>query len=123
MADVNPMPESIEHIRAGQIRPLAVTSPARVEVLPQIPTLGDFLPGYKASSWQGIGAAKDTPAEIIELLNVQINRALADPRLKARLADLGGSVLGGSPSDLGKLIADETEKWGKVIRTANIKLQ
>ena len=112
---------SIEHIRAGKLRALAVTTATRSEALPDIPTVGDFVPGYEASAWFGVGAPKNTPAEIIDKLNKEINAALADPKMKARLADLGGTVLAGSPADFGKLIADETEKWGKVIRAANIK--
>jgi tripartite-type tricarboxylate transporter receptor subunit TctC len=114
-------PASIEHIRAGQIRPLAVTTATRADVLPDIPTVGDFVPGYEASSWYGVGVPKNTPAGIVEKLNREINAGLADPKMKARLAELGGSVLVGSPADFGKLIGDETEKWGKVIRAANIK--
>ena len=115
------MPSSIEHIKAGKLRALAVTTATRSEALPDIPTVGDFVPGYEASAWLGIGAPKNTPAEIIDKLNKEINAGLADPKIKARLADLGGTVLAGSPADFGKLIADETEKWGKVIRAANIK--
>ena len=115
------MPASIEHIRAGKLRALAVTTATRSEALPDIPTVGDFVPGYEASAWYGIGAPKNTPAEIVDKLNKEINAALADPKIKARLADLGGTALAGSPADFGKLIADETEKWGKVIRAANIK--
>ena len=110
------VPSSIEYIRAGKLRALAVTTATRSEALPDVPTVGDFVPGYEASAWYGIGAPKNTPAEIIEKLNKEINAALADPKMKARLADLGGTVLAGSPADFGKLIADETEKWGKVIR-------
>jgi tripartite-type tricarboxylate transporter receptor subunit TctC len=117
----DPMPASIEHIRSGKLRALAVTTAKRSEVLPDIPALSDFLPGYEASFWGGFGAPKDTPVEIVDKLNKEINAALADPKMKARLADLGGTVLPGSPADFGKLIADETEKWGKVIRAANIK--
>ena len=115
------VPESIEYIRAGQLRPLAVTTRAPLDLLPGIPPLSDFLPGYEAGGWQGIGAPKNTPAEIIDKVNKEINLALADPKLKARLGDLGGTVIPGSPADFGKLIADETEKWAKVIRAANIK--
>ena len=115
------MPSSIEHIRAGKLRPLAVTTAARSEALPDLPPVGDFVPGYEASTWQGLGAPGNTPAEIVDKLNKEINAALSDPKIKARLADLGGTVLSGSPADFGKLIADETEKWGKVIRAANIK--
>jgi tripartite-type tricarboxylate transporter receptor subunit TctC len=112
---------SIEYIRAGGLRPLAVTTATRSEVLPNLPTVADFVPGYEASAVNGIGAPRATPAEIVDKLNKEINAGLADPKLKARLADLGASVLVGSPADYGKLIADETEKWGKVIRAANIK--
>ena len=111
----NPAP-SIEYIRAGKLRALAITTATRSEALPDIPTVGEFVPGYEASSMFGLGAPKNTPAEIIDKLNKEINAALADPKFKARLADLDGTVLGGSPADFGKLIAEETEKWGKVIR-------
>jgi tripartite-type tricarboxylate transporter receptor subunit TctC len=113
--------QSMGYIRAGELRALAITTVTRSEALPDLPTVGEFVPGYEASSIFGFGAPKNTPAEIIDKLNKQINAALADPKFKARLADLDGTVLGGSPADFGKLIADETEKWGKVIRTANIK--
>jgi tripartite-type tricarboxylate transporter receptor subunit TctC len=116
------MPNSIEYIRAGTLRALAVTTATRSEALPDLPTVGDFVPGYEASTWYGLGAPKNTPADIIDKLNKEINTALADPKMKARLADLGGTVVVGSPTDFGKLIADETEKWAKVIRAANIKL-
>jgi tripartite-type tricarboxylate transporter receptor subunit TctC len=114
-------PASIEYIKAGRLRGLALTSATRSEALPDIPTVGEFVPGYEASYWAGIGAPKGTPAEIVDKLNKEINAALADPNMKTRLADLGGDVLALSPVDFGKLIADETEKWGKVIRAANIK--
>jgi tripartite-type tricarboxylate transporter receptor subunit TctC len=114
---------SIKYIRTGQLRPLAVTTAMRSEALPDIPTVDEFVPGYEASAWQGIGAPKNTPAEIIDRLNKEINAGLADPKLKTRLTDLGGTVLVGSPADLGKLIADETEKWAKVIRAAGIKAE
>ena len=94
---------------------------ARSEALPDLPTVGEFVPGYEASAWLGVGAPSKTPVEIIDKLNREINAVLSDPKFNTRLADLGGSVLPGSPSEFGKLIADETEKWGKVIRTANIK--
>ena len=116
------MPSSIGHIRAGRLRPLAVTTAARSEALPDIPSLGDVVPGYEASSWYGIGAPRGTPADVIDRLNSGINAGLADPGIKARLADLGGTALPGSPADLGRLIAGETEKWGKVIRAANIRV-
>ena len=111
----------IEHIRAGRLRALAVTTTTRSEALPDIPTLGEFVPGYDASGWFGIGAPKDTPVQIIDRLNREINACLADPRMKARLTDLGGIVLSGSPADFGKHIAEETEKWAKVIKFAGIK--
>ena len=112
---------SIEHIRVGKLRALAVTTATRSEFLPDIPTVAEFVSGYEASGWQGIGAPRNTPAEIVEKLNKEINAALADPKMKGRLADLGGTALPGSPADFGQLIAEETEKWGKVIRAANIK--
>jgi tripartite-type tricarboxylate transporter receptor subunit TctC len=112
---------SIEHIKAGKIRALGVTTTARAEALPDIPTVGEFVPGYEASFWFGIGAPKKTPIEIVDKLNSEINAALADPKITARLADLGATVLLGSPADFAKLIADDTEKWGKVIRALNIK--
>jgi tripartite-type tricarboxylate transporter receptor subunit TctC len=116
-----PVPEAIEYIKAGRLRPLAVTTISRVEVLPDIPALADFLPGYDASSWQGMGAPKNTPAELIAKLNAQINDALADPKIRERLAGLGGVVLGGSPDEFVKLIADETEKWAKVVKFSGAK--
>jgi tripartite-type tricarboxylate transporter receptor subunit TctC len=112
---------SIEHIRAGRLRALAVTTATRSEELPDIPTVAEFVPGYEASVWFGIGAPRTTPAEIVDKLNKEINAGLVDPKFNARLADLGGTVLAGSPTDFGKLISDETEKWAKVIRAANIK--
>jgi tripartite-type tricarboxylate transporter receptor subunit TctC len=118
-----PTPPSIEHIRSGKLRALAVTTATRSDALPDIPTVGEFVPGYEASSWYGVGAPKATPAEIVEKLNKEVNAALDDPKMKARLADLGGTPLPGSPAEAGKLIADETEKWGKVIRTLNIKAE
>jgi len=117
----DPMPSSIEYIRAGRLRALAVTTETRSEVLPDIPTVAEFVPGYEASAWFGIGAPRGTPAEVIDKLNKEINAGLADPKLRARLADLGGIVIGGSPADFGKLIADETEKWAKVIKFTGIK--
>jgi tripartite-type tricarboxylate transporter receptor subunit TctC len=114
---------SIDHIRAGRLRALAVTSAIRWEGLPDIPTVSEVLPGFEASTWFGICAPKNTPAEIIDKLNAETNAGLADPKIKARLNDLGYVVLPGSPANFGKLIADETEKWGKVIRAANIKAQ
>jgi tripartite-type tricarboxylate transporter receptor subunit TctC len=112
---------SIEYIRTGRLRALAVTTATRSDALPDIPTVGEFVAGYEASAWLGIGAPKATPVEIVDKLNKEINAALADPKLKAKLADLGGTALASSPADFGKLIADDTEKWGKVVRAANIK--
>ena len=112
---------SIEHIRAGQLRPLGVTTLKRSDVLPNIPSISEFVPGYETSSWFGIAAPAGTPADIIEILNRETNAGLADPTIKARLADMGCMVLTGSAADFGKLIVDETAKWGKVIRDAGIK--
>jgi tripartite-type tricarboxylate transporter receptor subunit TctC len=112
---------ALEYVRAGKLRPLAVTSMMRLNELPDVPTMSEFLPGYQTSSWYGVGAPRNTPTEIVNVLNRNINVALADPNLKARLGDLGGTTLPGSPADFGKLIADETDKWAKVIRAANIK--
>jgi tripartite-type tricarboxylate transporter receptor subunit TctC len=106
-----------------QLRPLAVTGATRSEALPDVPTVGDFVPGFEASALQGIGAPKDTPAEIVDKLNKEINAGLADPRLRARFADLGATVFVVSPSDFGKFIADETEKWAKVIKFAGAKAE
>jgi tripartite-type tricarboxylate transporter receptor subunit TctC len=117
----DPLPSSIEHIRAGKLRALAVTTVTRSDVLPNLPTVAEAVPGYEASGWFGVGVPRNTPAEIVESLNKEINAALADPAMKTRLADLGGTVLGGSSADFGKLIADETEKWGKVVKFAGIK--
>jgi tripartite-type tricarboxylate transporter receptor subunit TctC len=114
---------TVEPIRAGKLRPLAMTTATRWEGLPDIPTVNDFVSGYEASAFVGIGGPRNTPAKIIDILNKEINAALADHKIKARLADLGGVALPGSPAEFGKLIADETEKWGKVIRAANIKAE
>ena len=111
----------IEYVQADKLRALAVTTATRSDALSDIPTVGDFLPGYEASAWWGIGAPRNTPAEIVDKLNAEINAGLADPKIKARLADLGATALALSPAEFGKLMADETEKWGKVIRAANIK--
>jgi tripartite-type tricarboxylate transporter receptor subunit TctC len=118
-----PIAAAVEYIRSGKLRALAVTTTNRAEALPDIPTVGDFVPGYEASIWQGLGAPRRTPAEIIDRLNIEMNAGLADPKMKARLADLGFSVLADSPVGFGRLILDETEKWAKVIRPANIKAQ
>jgi tripartite-type tricarboxylate transporter receptor subunit TctC len=114
---------SIQFIRAGQLRALAVVTATRSHALPDIPAMAEFVPGYEASSWYGVGAPKATPAEIVDKLNKEINAGLADPKIEARLANLGGDVLALSPADFSKLIADETEKWGKLIRTLNIKAE
>jgi tripartite-type tricarboxylate transporter receptor subunit TctC len=110
------VPTSLEHIRSGKLRPLAVTTSMRSEVLPDVPTMADFVPGYESSAWYGIGAPKGTPPEIIDTLNRAINAGLADPKLKARFAELSAAVLPGSPADFGKLLVDETEKWAKVVK-------
>jgi len=112
---------SLDHIRAGKLRALGVTTATRSEVLPDVPTVGQFVPGYEASAVGGIGVPRGTSAEIIDRLNTDINATLADPKIKTRLVDLGNEVLAGSPADYGKLIATETEKWGKVVKFANIK--
>jgi len=119
----DPMPNPIEYIKAGKVRPLAITSATRSEMLPDLPTMGEFVPGYEASFIFGIGAPKNTPAEIVDKLNKEINAALADPKIKVRLADMGGAVFSGSPAEFGKLLADETEKWAKVIGFAGIKAE
>jgi tripartite-type tricarboxylate transporter receptor subunit TctC len=116
------MATSIEHIRAGKLRPLAVTSATRAEALPNVPTMAEFVTGYDASGWNGIVAPRNTPAEIIEKLNKEINAGLADSRIRSRIAEFGDSVFASSPADFGKHIAEFTEKWGNVIRAANIKL-
>jgi tripartite-type tricarboxylate transporter receptor subunit TctC len=112
---------TIEYIRAGKLRALAVTTATRLEALPDVPTVGDFVPGYEASTWYGIGVPKGTPAEIVDRLNRKVNAALSDPNIKARFADLGSTVIPGSPADFGKLIADDTEKWAKVVKFAGVK--
>jgi len=117
----NPLPSSLEFIRAGKLRALAVTTASRQAVLPDIPTVGEFVPGYEATAWFGIGAPKNTPAEIVDKLNREINAGLADPQLKARLVDLGGETFAGSPEDFAKFIAAETEKWATVVKFAGIK--
>jgi tripartite-type tricarboxylate transporter receptor subunit TctC len=115
------LPESIGHIRAGKLRPLAVTTRARSEALPELPTIGDFVPGYETSAWFGIGAPRGTEVAIVDKLNREINAALADPKIQSRFADLGAAVMPGSPDDFSKLIADETERWTKVVKFAGIK--
>jgi len=115
------IPASIKHIRAGELRPLAVTAAKRLEALPDVPTISEILPGYEVSSVLGLGAPKDTPSEVIDRLNIEINAGLADPKIKARLAEEGGTVLPLSPAEFGKLIAEDTEKWGRVVKFAGIK--
>jgi tripartite-type tricarboxylate transporter receptor subunit TctC len=117
----SPLSSSIEYVKSGKLRALAVTTAARSEVLPDVPAVGEFVPGYQASGWFGIGAPSKTPVGIIDTLNQEINAGLADPKLKARFADIGAAVFVGSPSDFAKHIAAETEKWGKVVRAANIR--
>jgi tripartite-type tricarboxylate transporter receptor subunit TctC len=112
---------SIEYVRASKLRALAVTTATRSEALPDVPTLGEFVPGYEASAVWGLGAPRNTPAEVIDKLNLEVNAGLADPKIKVRLAEFGGAALPGLPVDFAQIIADETEKWGKVIRAANIK--
>src|SRR5262249_32996773 len=114
-------PSSIEHVKAGKLRALAVTTAERSEILPQLPTVSKFLPGFEASNWFGIAAPKNTAPEIVDKLNKEINAALAEPDIKARLADLGAAPLAGSPADFGRFIATEAERWSKVIRAANIR--
>jgi tripartite-type tricarboxylate transporter receptor subunit TctC len=116
-----PLPASIENVKAGKLHALAITTTTRSEALPDVPVLSETLPGYEVSSWFGIGAPKGTPDEIIQRLNKEINACIANPKFIARLANLGGTVLGGSPADFGQFIADETEKWGKVIVATNVK--
>jgi tripartite-type tricarboxylate transporter receptor subunit TctC len=117
------LPSSIGYIRAGKLRALAVTTAARLEMLPDIPTVGEFVPGYEASGWIGVGTPKNTPTEIVDKLNKEINVALADPKIRARIADLGSPVFASSPAEFANFIAAETEKWGKVVKFARIKPQ
>jgi len=115
------MPSSIQHIKGGKLRALAVTTIARSEALPDVPSLSEFVPGYEASAWFGVGAPKGTPPEVIEKLNKAVNAALADPKMQARLAELGGMVMAGTPEDFGKIIAEETDKWAKVVKFSGAK--
>jgi tripartite-type tricarboxylate transporter receptor subunit TctC len=117
----DPIPNSIGYVRAGKLRPLAITSATRSDALPDVPTVSEFVPGYEANIWWGVGAPKATPAEIVDKLNKEVSAALDDPKMKARLTDLGGVALPGSPAEFGKLIADETETWAKVIKVSGIK--
>jgi tripartite-type tricarboxylate transporter receptor subunit TctC len=117
----SPLPEPIEQIKAGNLRALAISTASRWQGFPDLPTMGEFVPGYEASTFYGIGTPKNTPTEIIEKLNKEINAALADAEMKARIADLGGTVLPGSPADFAKFIAAETEKWAKVVKFAGLK--
>jgi len=112
---------SMEHIRAGKLRPLAMTNSQRLDLLPDVPTVAEFIPGYEASGWLGIGAPRNTPADVVDRLNKEINAGLADAKLKARFGDLGLTPLPGSPADFGRLVADETEKWGRVVKFTGIK--
>jgi len=119
----SPLSESIEHIKAGKLRALAVTTATRLDVLPDTPTVGDFVPGYEASGFAGIGAPKDTPADIIKLLNKELNAGLADSKIKTRIVELGGTVLGGSPAEFGAILSEAIEKWTRVIKFAGIKVE
>jgi tripartite-type tricarboxylate transporter receptor subunit TctC len=119
----SPMPVSLAYINAGKLRALAVTSSTRSEVLPDVPTIAEFVPGYEASTWAGVGAPKNTPTEIVNKLNKEINAALADPATRARFADLGAMALPGSPAEFGTFVAKDIERWAKVIREANIKTE
>jgi tripartite-type tricarboxylate transporter receptor subunit TctC len=118
-----PVSEGLEHIRSGKLRALAVTTAARLEALPDVPTVGDFVPGYEASGLAGIGAPRNTPAEIINLLNKELNAGVADARIRARITDLGGTPLGGSPAEFATVLSDAVEKWSKVIKFAGIKVE
>jgi tripartite-type tricarboxylate transporter receptor subunit TctC len=119
----SPLSESIEHIKAGKLRALAVTPAKRLDVFPDVPSVGEFLPGYEATGFAGIGAPKATPAAIIDMLNKELNAGLADPRIKARIEELGGTVVGGTPAEFGTIISEATEKWAKVIKFAGIKAE
>jgi tripartite-type tricarboxylate transporter receptor subunit TctC len=118
-----PVSESIQHIKAGALRPLAVTTAARLDVLPDVPTVADFVPGYEASGFAGIGAPKNTPAEIIDMLNKELNAGLADSKVKTRIVELGGTVLGGTPAEFATILSEATEKWARVIKFAGIKAE
>ncbi len=116
-------PVSIEYIRSGRLRGLALSTATRSDALPDLPTVGEFVPGYEASAWYGIGAPRETPADVIQKLNSEVNAVLAEPKVKARFDDLGGVILSGSPADFGRLVAEETEKWGKVVKFAGLKAE
>ena len=118
-----PVSESIQHVKAGKLRALAVTTAARLDVLPDVPPVGDFLPGYEATGFSGIGVPKGTPPAVIDMLNKELNAGLADARIKGRIVELGGTVAGGSPAEFGKILAEATEKWAKVIKFAGIKVE
>ena len=118
-----PVSEAIQQVKAGKLRALAVTTAARLDVLPDVPTVGDFVPGYEASGFGGIGVPRNTPAEIIDRLNKELNAGLADSRIKARIVELGGTVLGGTPAEFGTIISEATEKWAKVITFAGVKVE
>jgi tripartite-type tricarboxylate transporter receptor subunit TctC len=122
-AAVDNLPASLEHIRAGKLRALAVMTTTRSPALPEVPTLAEFLPGFEASAWIGIGAPRNTPVEIIQKLSKEINAGLADPKIEARSAALGATVFVGSPAELDRLVVEQTDKWGKVIRAANLRLE
>jgi tripartite-type tricarboxylate transporter receptor subunit TctC len=116
-------PSSIEYVRTGKLRPLAVTTAKRSEVLPDLPTVGDAVPGYESSAWYGVGVPRNTPRDIVELLNREINAGLTDPKLKARFAELSAGTIPGTPEDFGRLVAEETEKWGKVVKYAGVRAE
>jgi tripartite-type tricarboxylate transporter receptor subunit TctC len=118
-----PVSESIQQIKAGKLRALAVTPAARLDVLPDVPTVAEFVPGYEASGFAGMGVPKGTPAEVIDMLNKELNAGLADSKIKGRIEELGGTVTGGSPAEFGKIVADATEKWAKVIKFAGVKAE
>jgi tripartite-type tricarboxylate transporter receptor subunit TctC len=119
----SPVSESIQHIKAGKLRPLAVTTTKRLDVLPEIPTVADFVPGYEASGFAGIGVPRDTPADIVNLLNKELNAGLADAKIRERIEELGGTVAGGSPAEFATILSEAVEKWAKVIKFAGIKVE
>jgi tripartite-type tricarboxylate transporter receptor subunit TctC len=120
---IDPLPASIEHVRTGRLRPLAVTTATRFPALPDVPTANEVVPGYLADSWYGAGVPRNTPQEIVDKLNREINAGLADAKIKARITELGASVLAGSPADFAKMLSDETEKWGKVVKASGAKAE